>query len=399
MKLNPLLVVVSLAALACEQGRQSPPSLPTQTRDSAGIRIVENAEPPEGSRLGWTVGPEPSVNIGVAEGGESYMLYGARDATRLNDGRIVVANAGTNELRVFDATGIHLATWGGRGEGAGEFRSLYRVERWPGDSIIAWYAPRLGVSIFDAQGNHGRSFTLAHNEATMPMQSFRPEYATADGSILAVHTPEDADTIVVHLRGAEGEVRGSLGTHPGLEPHILGEGERAMLFWKIFGREPVWAIWGELVVVGHTGSYELRGFRPDGSLARVVRRDHVPSAPTEDNVEAYIERQAGYSTLTPAAESRRRYRSVPVAEHYPAFASIRSDAVSHLWVGEYELLEEERPPRLWTVFDPEGRALGFVETPEGLWIHEIGEVYILGTRFDELDVEHVQVWPLERSDG
>lgn len=341
MKLKPLLALMSMVVLTCEQGRQSAPSLPTQTRDSAGIRIVENAEPPEGSRLGWTVGLEPAVSIGIAEGEEAYMLYGARDATRLGDGRIVVANAGTNELRVFDATGIPLASWGGRGEGPGEFRGLFRVEPWPGDSIIAWYAPRLGVSLFDAQGNHGRSFTLARNEATTPMQSFRPESVTPDGSILAIHLPEDADTIVVHVRGAEGEVRGSLGTHPGLEPHIVGVGERAVLFWKIFGREPVWATWGDMVVVGHTGSYDLRAFRPDGSLARIVRRDHVPRAPTEDNVEAYFERQAGYSRLTPAAESRRRYRSVP----------------------------------------------------------EIGEDYILGTRFDEFDVEHVQLWPLERSEG
>lgn len=157
--------------------------------------------------------------------------------------------------------------------------------------------------------------------------------------------------------------------------------------------------WGDLIVVGNTASYELRAFGRDGSLARIVRREHVPRAPTDDDVEAYIERQVGYSTLTPAAESRRRYQSVPVAEHFPAYASVMSDAVSHLWVGEYELLEEERPPRLWTVFDPVGHALGFVETPEGLWIHEIGEDHFLGTTFDELDVEHVQMWPLKRSEG
>lgn len=398
MRLTPLLALLALTNLACEQDRPTA-NLSTTVRDSAGIRIIENAEPPLGSRLGWTISPGPTVTIGVAEGDEPYMLYGAIDAARFDDGRIVVANIGTNELRVFDAAGTHLATWGGRGEGPGEFRSLWRVEPWPGDSIITWYAPRLGISVFDAQGNHGRSFTLAHNEAVTPMQSFRPEYATRDGSILAIHMPEDADTIVAQLRGAEGEVRSSLGTHPGMEPYIYREGERSMLFWTIFGRDPVWGTWGDLVVVGHTGSYELKAFRGDGSLARIVRRDHVPRATTEGDLEAYIERQISYSTLTPAAELRRRYESVPVAEHFPAFESVRSDAVNHLWVAEYEFSEEEPPPRLWTVFDPEGRALGYVETPEGLWIHEIGEDYVLGTTFDELDVEHVQLWGLERSDG
>ena len=59
----------------------------------------------------------------------------------------------------------------------------------------------------------------------------------------------------------------------------------------------------------------------------------------------------------------------------------------------------ERPGSLWTVFDPEGRVLGFVETPEGLRIWEIGEDYILGRADDGLGVESVQVWPLERSGG
>ena len=80
----------------------------------------------------------------------------------------------------------------------------------------------------------------------------------------------------------------------------------------------------------------------------------------------------------------------------PAFTSIIVDRLHHLWVEEYELPGEERPGTLWTVFDPEGRVLGFVETPDGPEIHEIGEDYILGHVHDELQVEHVQVWPLRR---
>ncbi len=88
---------------------------------------------------------------------------------------------------------------------------------------------------------------------------------------------------------------------------------------------------------------------------------------------------------------------MPVGEHLPAFSSIMSDALEHLWVEEYEAPGEERPGVLWTVFDPEGRVLGFVETPEQLEIYEIGGDYILGKAVsEELEVESVQVWPLER---
>ena len=395
-------VVAAWSLVACQQDQDHAPVL-SETRDSAGVQIVENGRPPDGSRLPWRIGPEPSVSIGVLEGAEPYMLYLAWDATRLRDGRIVIANVGTDELRVFDAAGVYVETWGGRGEGPGEFQGLWSVEPWPGDSIIAWYTPRGGMSVFDAQGNYGRSFTLVNDEATTPMQRFSPWHATLDGSILAIHAPEAADTIVVQLRDAGGEVRSSFGTHPGSEPYIQAEGtDQAMLFWKTFGRRPVWAPWGDLVVVGNTSRYELKAFGADGSLARIVRRDHIARPPGPDDVEAYIEGEVARNSRPSPAESqrlRRRFQNVPVAEHFPVFASVMSDLAGHLWVEEYEFQREERPAPLWTVFDPEGRVLGLVETPKDLLIDEIGEDYILGRVRDELGVEYIQLWPLERSGG
>ena len=82
MKLNPLLALLPVAALACDQGQQSPPFLLTQTRDSAGIRIIENERPTDGSRLPWSIGPEPIVSIGAVEGEEPYVLDRAGDADR-----------------------------------------------------------------------------------------------------------------------------------------------------------------------------------------------------------------------------------------------------------------------------------------------------------------------------
>ena len=64
--------------------------------------------------------------------------------------------------------------------------------------------------------------------------------------------------------------------------------------------------------------------------------------------------------------------------------------------GNTTLPQEENPVPLWTVFDLEGRVLGFVETPQGLDILQIGEDFILGRVKDEFEVEYVQVWALER---
>ncbi|MDE2795971.1 MAG: hypothetical protein OXL34_14210 [Gemmatimonadota bacterium] len=86
------------------------PALDPIVRDSADVRIIENPRPPSASRLGWRVGPEPEVSIGAREGEGPYLLHRASDAFTLSDGRIVVANTGSHELRVFDASGIHVAT-------------------------------------------------------------------------------------------------------------------------------------------------------------------------------------------------------------------------------------------------------------------------------------------------
>ncbi|MYE94691.1 MAG: hypothetical protein F4238_15175, partial [Gemmatimonadetes bacterium] len=91
----------------------------SEVRDSAGIRIVENARPADDSRLPWRIGPEPTVSIGEVTGEEAYLLHGADAAVMLPDGRIVVANTGTGEIRVFDAAGVHQATWGRAGGGPG----------------------------------------------------------------------------------------------------------------------------------------------------------------------------------------------------------------------------------------------------------------------------------------
>ena len=400
MKIRILTILSVLVPIACAPDRDAEPRPATVTRDSAGIHIVENARPAEGSRLPWRIGPEPAASIGVLEGEEPYMLHNAMDATKLPDGRIVVANNGTHELRVFDAVGTHVATWGGRGEGPGEFLELWQVERWPGDSIAAWYAPRLGMSVLDADGNYGRTFWLEEVGARF---IFGPP--ATGGSVLAIHNPEGADTLVVHLRDAEGRVRGSFGTHPGNEPFRKTVDGRPALFWTILGRDPVWAPWGDRVAIGHTGRYEIRAFRADGSLERIVRRDLVRRAPTQADIAAHIDMRLPIYGLSEEeanavrAEMLPRYDDVPVAEHLPAFGSIMTDAAAHLWIEEYESVTDDFPMRLWTVFDPGGRVLGFFETPKDWHIFEIGEDYFLVRVRDDLGVESVQVWPLERSGG
>jgi hypothetical protein len=51
---------------------------------------------------------------------------------------------------------------------------------------------------------------------------------------------------------------------------------------------------------------------------------------------------------------------------------------------------------VWDVFDPNGRWITTVTFPKDVQSHDIGEDYILGVWEDELDVEYVRMYALDR---
>ncbi len=396
MKHSNMVAVVALGVLASKQDLGAIQGPQYVEHDSAGVRIVENERPADGSRLAWRIGPEPSVTIGTVDGDEPYLLHWAVGASRLPDGRIVVANSGTSEIRSFDASGIHLATWGGRGEGPGEISSdLLTVEPWAGDSIIAMFSGYGNeVSIYDSEGRFGRSFRMQRAER------YRSTWGVGtDGSILATAFAGGND-LVVETWSGDGTFSASLGQHPFREVYqVVGPGGRPGVAPVAYSLDLVAGLWGGLAFVGVTSRYEIRAFQVDGTLARIVRREHVPRATTSRDRDHYVEQQLVLWADAPPDQLRgirESAEATPLAKTLPAFHSALADAAGHLWVREYDIPGERSRGPLWTVFDPGGRVLGFVETPRRFRVLEIGVDYILGRAVDDLGVESIQLWPLER---
>ena len=67
----------------------------------------------------WSLSEEPAVVIGGADEREGYLLHQVVGAIRLGDGRIVVLNGSSLELKYYDPEGVHLLDAGGEGEGPG----------------------------------------------------------------------------------------------------------------------------------------------------------------------------------------------------------------------------------------------------------------------------------------
>ncbi|MCY3808843.1 MAG: hypothetical protein OXG58_05370 [Gemmatimonadetes bacterium] len=408
MRPSARLTIAVLTGIACADSGDPPPvppeaSVPAfEILDTAGVPVVENARPPADSRLGWRIGEKPVLSIGEVAGPDPYLLD-LSDVLRMPDGRIIVADRASGELRAFDTLGVHLATWGGSGEGPGEFVNLVHVDPWPGDSLVARWSQGNRLTVFDSQGNYGRVFGM-QDRVRISVETVLPGGLVIGSRQDPTESPQaglSRSRSIYEIRGPEGEPGPTIGSFPGSEWYSPPVEDRIMVIGIPFSRGDVVVPWGDDVIVGSDDTYEIRVYSTDGTLKRIVRREHnlIPTTPA--HLDAHIERRvAGLPEPERAARRREEqewYRDVRLPETHPAFRRVLADELNHLWIQEYTLPGQGRGNPVWTVFDPEGHVLGLMETPAGLRVYQIGEDYILGYTTDELGVEYVQVWSLSRS--
>ncbi len=400
------MVTATLAACICA-GCTSDDGAATRvvTRDSSGIEIVENAAASWTDDSAWQIGAEPVVDIGVLDGEPEYQLFQVRDARRLGDGRIVIANGGTGELRFYDPDGRYLSSAGRKGGGPGEFEQLGWVRLYRGDSLLAYDFNQARMSIFDDQGRFGRSYRLQVPGETgfvMGIDVF------ADGRVLAraprMFAGEMTDGYmrrdeVYHVYAADGAFIDSIGSFPGPEQFLRTGGEGQRRFISImtlpFGRTPIAVTHADRFYFGSGDAYEVAVYGMDGHLMRSIRKDWTAPRVTESALERFIAQRAADA---PNEDARRgieeSYAELPTPEIMPAYRDLELDATGNLWVRDFEPDDEAEQP--WTVFDPRRRLLGTLLLPVGFGVTQIGDDFVLGAWRDEFDVEHVRMYRLER---
>jgi hypothetical protein len=152
---------------------------------------------------------------------------------------------------------------------------------------------------------------------------------------------------------------------------------------------------GDRFYAGHTERYEIIRYTPAGATELIVRLDRAPVAVTADDLARYKEERLEEADATFRQQTARNLEEMPYPGTFPAFADLMVDPDGHLWALDFSRPGDDR--RRWVVFAPDGRALGTVETPPALRVLDIGREYLLGVWQDELDVEHVRLYELRRT--
>jgi len=376
------------------------PPAPPIVQDSSGVTIVHNFGPSWTSNERWYVDDAPFVDIGAGTAPE-YQLSRVIRSTRLDNGTIVVADGGTQDLRWYDANGNHVISV----KGSTTFSRVEWIGRLGSNSVMVFDFGNLRLSLFDGTGELQQTGTLV---VTFQASPSSVKGVFADSSVLAVRDVKSwAPTMIRSGDAPEGLVRGpaaafrysadgtfmdNVGTFLGAQ-RIFSKGQSR--FVRVtpppFGRTAVFTVSNDHFYVGAQDKYEVSVFNLDGSLNAIVKLEHENTPTTEANIDRYKRaRLAGVHELQ-KEDRERELNALPFPETMPAYGPIEVDLEGNLWVADARPFGDE--PNRWTVFGTDYRMLGVVDTPHDFTIHEIGGDYVLGSVTED-DMDHVRVYRL-----
>ncbi len=376
------------------------------------------APSPQDASAKWTLSEEPTVVIGGADEREAYLLHWVTGATRLGDGRIVVANESTSELKYYDSQGTHLFDTGGEGGGPGEFAgSIERITRAPGDSVLV-LSSLSRITRFGPDGRYASSsrYNLppsGHCRRVEGRQRLVPDGSIVMGYGLFVGRSgecpppgpgEARQPMVVGRFVPATEDFDTIAELPAAEMTSDAETMHA------YPRNRVYGIGHDRIYLGDTGSDTILVMSFAGQ--RIVTLP-VPFEPAAVPAEAR-ERLVREMEATRSGQSMTMTVSWTLVypDYYPRYARLVAAPEDRVWVMAYPPLtepvvfaDEVIHPRisrrldggaLWKVVDRDGSPIAELRTPPGFFLLEVGDDYVLGINKDEVGRESVRLFGLIR---
>ncbi|HSG48215.1 MAG TPA: hypothetical protein VLA43_10405 [Longimicrobiales bacterium] len=396
-----LLPLLLLPMAGCGGGGGVPAPPAAVVRDSAGVRIVENRWS-EAPAPGWRVADRPLFSVGGMSGDPAYEFTAVRGGAVLSDGRVAVMDGALSELRIYSPAGVHLRTLGRKGSGPEEFQSPALAGRLPGDTLVVFDSERRWLTLVHPDGGFGRSFILGEEAGDfVNALGLLGNEALAFGGGMFFSSDEGFPQGLTRPNSTYGTVAldGSRGMTVGEIPAAemwaeSGEsGFRARLV--PFGKVTAAAAGPTGFFLGTNEAWDIRVFDRRGALVARIRTDRAPAPITGALQDAYLEEQLAEADDDAARIAvRAELRDIPFPRTLPHYGFIKADAEGCLWVRDPSLPGEVTPR--YAVFAPGGELLGTVSLPARVFPLEIGSDYVLGRVTDELDVESVALFSLER---
>lgn len=400
---RPSLLLPLLLVLGCEKG-PGVSAAKAVVRDSAGVAIVENPLPPVS--LESAVDSAAVFSIGGGVGGAEYDLNEIRGAVRLSDGRVVVADNASGELRFFDSTGAFLLRGGRKGKGPGEFEQIMMLWALSGDTILVYDIASRRLSLFGPGGMFVRQVDLAAQGFMAPAGllddgtivasgfSFNPDSMPPKGTVFRNRLP-------ALLIASDGSSIDTMATFEGMEVYTeeVSFGGRTFPnpMQVQFGRNTTLGARGDRVFVGDNARPEISVYDRAGTLVRIIRTAYTPVTVTETHRKAQetlnLERMGEAPLRGMPKEMLDQIegwvRNAKYAEQFPSFQTFLLDREGNIWIQEYT---DPGEPLRYRVYGPGGEFILRTALPGDLRPLDIGRDYVLGAYKDGDGLEHVRLY-------
>ncbi len=360
------------------------------------------AAPTSEARLqqGWSIEPRPAVTLGADQADTLGFFAVVLGATRLPEGRILVADRGDYALKLFGVDGKYQRRLVRKGSGPGEVGYLKSFLRC-GDSLVTIDIDGNRVSVFSLDGTYARSFRFGSP------QTGRPPYASEcnrGGTFVHYGWESRADMkggvyrpmVPFWLSASDSGVRTVIATLAGSERYgvVLDNQFRGSRPLPL-GKEPVIAAAADRVYIGTADTYEIAVYDLSGRSLGVIRRTGLDLALTRADIDAAKAREISRRGESSRVSVEREYASMPFPKAVPAYTALIVDADGYLWVQDFPRGGTDRVH--WTVFDRSGAPRADLSLPTDLQVYEIGHDYVLGRYLDPaLSVPEVRLYRLSR---
>ncbi len=380
------------------------PAHAQQARDSAGARLIRYDARAQ-ARAKWTVEPKALVSIGGAEGEGPTELAQVLGVARISDGRIVIADGGSTELRVFSPDGKFVKSIGRKGRGPGEFDGILFMLRSADSLVVHDRTSRLQV--YNADGTLLRSYP----RPLFPgrgVSSWPGVLSDGSGVVQGVDPVTDSTSDNVTATASLGIVppratEARPFTQIPIFERVRRNGRSMGLFLGAVSRV---AVMGERVCSGYAIRWEIQCFDRTGKLISRTTRAVNPGRVTDSDIDVFKKGYAQANKAQPPEQVRAALLQFQFAEQRSAFGRFVPASNGELWIGEFVVLESFVPgrrgtvipekPTTWSVLARDGTWAADVVLPARFSLLDAGPDYVAGIELDEDDVETVVVYRLRR---
>lgn len=366
----PVLLTLLLLTSACSSSPEAEIEIPEDIAAMENVTIFSSQD-------------SPLYNISL----ERVAVYGDTDDffigmlsdVKVDDlGRVYVSDGTEAVIHIYDGDGTHLQTIGGKGEGPGEFNSIFSLQLM-GNSLFAPDMMQRRITIFDLEnpdsfntiGFGSQGSNTGFPQQFFPLQDERLLLITASMNREGDNFTMNSSASVIDFEGntmAEDIVE----LMPTSMTMVQGENMIQALSMPYQRRSILTGGPDSRIYHAYTGRMLIEILNSEGELQQAIYYDH-PAPPLDRDV--ILERYADNDAMYEAA----RRQDMP--DTMPVLAGMLIDDESRIWL---KTVTDDPEISEWWVLNEEGARLAVFEWPEDRSVRAIKDGHLYAIEENEL---------------